>query len=101
MKVGFLVNIMLLLCFVCSQLLIWLIDGTLVNTLSELLNMQTTVFQRDPRWTQHQRRNDHQTCYGDEYTTSQHSSHNNDRWQHLVKSYNNMDRTAKGQKAQP
>lgn len=43
MKVGFLVNIMLLLCFVCSQLLIWLIDGTLVMSLAELLNMETAV----------------------------------------------------------
>ena len=49
MKVGFLVNIMLLLCFVFSQLLIWLIDGTLVLTLAELLNMQTTVFTRSSR----------------------------------------------------
>ena len=44
MKVGFVVNIMLLLCFVCSQLLIWLIDATLVMTLAELLNMQSNVF---------------------------------------------------------
>ncbi len=44
MKVGFVVNIMLLLCFVCSQLLIWLVDGTLVMTLAELLNMQSNVF---------------------------------------------------------
>lgn len=51
MKVGFLVNIMLLLCFICSQLLIWLIDGTLVTTLAELLNMQTSVFnKRESRW---------------------------------------------------
>ena len=56
MKVGFLVNIMLLLCFICSQLLIWLIDGTLVTTLAELLNMQTSVFnKRESRWA----RNEH------------------------------------------
>ena len=44
MKIGFLLNITLLLCFVCSQLLIWLIDGTLVRSMAELLNMQSDVF---------------------------------------------------------
>ena len=33
MKIGFLLNITLLLCFVCSYLLLWLIDGTLVRNL--------------------------------------------------------------------
>ena len=50
MKFGFLLNIMLLLCFVCSQLLIWLIDGTLVMTLAELLNMQSSVFTQQSSW---------------------------------------------------
>ena len=45
MKIGFLVNLTLLLCFVCSQLLLWLIDGTLVRCLAQLLNSQTQVLQ--------------------------------------------------------
>ena len=46
MKIGFLLNIVLLLCFVCSQILIWLLDGTLVNSLVQLLDKQSTVFRR-------------------------------------------------------
>ena len=38
MKIGFLLNIVLLLCFICSQALIWLLDGTLVHALTQLLD---------------------------------------------------------------
>ena len=48
MKIGFLLNIVLLLCFICSQVLIWLLDGTLVQGLAQLLDKQTTVFRRAP-----------------------------------------------------
>jgi hypothetical protein len=66
MKVGFLVNIMLLLCFICSQLLIWLIDGTLVNTLAQLLNVQASVFSRDSIAQTRRSNNYMLSCYGDE-----------------------------------
>jgi len=46
MKIGFLLNIVLLLCFICSQVLIWLLDGTLVHSLAQLLDKQSTVFRR-------------------------------------------------------
>lgn len=39
MKIGFLLNLTLLLCFLVTQLLIWLLDGTLIQTVAELLNM--------------------------------------------------------------
>ena len=48
MKIGFLLNIVLLLCFICSQVLIWLLDGTLVQGLAQLLDKQSTVFRRGP-----------------------------------------------------
>ena len=48
MKIGFLLNIVLLLCFICSQALIWLLDGTLVTGLVQLLDHQSTVFRRNP-----------------------------------------------------
>ena len=46
MKIGFLLNITLLLCYVCSQVLIWLLDGTLVNSFVQLLDKQSTVFRK-------------------------------------------------------
>ena len=46
MKIGFLLNIVLLLCFICSQALIWLLDGTLVTALVQLLDHQSTVFRK-------------------------------------------------------
>ena len=46
MKIGFLLNIVLLLCFICSQVLIWLLEGTLVQSLASLLDKQSTVFRR-------------------------------------------------------
>ena len=49
MKIGFLLNITLLLCFVSAQLLKWLIDGTLVHSLAQLLNTETTFFFKE--WT--------------------------------------------------
>ena len=48
MKIGFLLNIVLLLCFICSQSLIWLLDGTLFHSLAELLDKQSTVIRRGP-----------------------------------------------------
>ena len=48
MKIGFLLNIVLLLCFICSQVLIWLLDGTLVHSLAQLLDKQSTVFRNRP-----------------------------------------------------
>lgn len=54
MKVGFLINIMLLLFFFCTQFLIWLVDGTLVMTLLDLLDMESTVFTRSSAWNQYQ-----------------------------------------------
>ena len=47
MKIGFLLNITLLLCFVCSYLLLWLIDGTLVRNLAQLFDINSTVLQHD------------------------------------------------------
>ena len=47
MKIGFLLNITLLLCFISAQLLKWLIDGTLVHSLAQLLNTETTLFYRE------------------------------------------------------
>ena len=44
MKIGFLLNIVLLLCFACSQVLIWLLEGTLVQSLAQLLDKPSTVF---------------------------------------------------------
>lgn len=40
MKIGFLLNLTFLLCFLVTQLLVWLLDGTLVRTLAELLNIR-------------------------------------------------------------
>ena len=40
MKIGFLLNLTFLLCFIMTQLLIWLLDGTLVGTFAEFLNMR-------------------------------------------------------------
>ena len=48
MKIGFLLNITLLLCFLASQLLIWFIDGTLVRGLTQLLDMNSQVYQSRP-----------------------------------------------------
>ena len=45
MKIGFLVNLTLLLCFLFSQLLLWVLDGTLVRSLAQLLNSQPQLFQ--------------------------------------------------------
>ena len=39
MKIGFLLNLTFLLCFLVTQLLMWLLDGTLVHTIAELLNI--------------------------------------------------------------
>ncbi|TNV79179.1 hypothetical protein FGO68_gene15906 [Halteria grandinella] len=50
MKIGFLLNLTFLLCFIVTQLLIWLLDGTLVHTIAELLNIRpfsgTSIFER-------------------------------------------------------
>lgn len=46
MKVGFLLNLTFLLCFLVTQLLIWLLDGTLVRTFAELLNMKPFIFDK-------------------------------------------------------
>lgn len=46
MKIGFLLNVTFLLCFVVTQLLVWLIDGTLVKTFAELLNMKPFLFDK-------------------------------------------------------
>ncbi len=40
MKIGFLLNVTFLLCFLVTQMLIWLLDGTLLHTIAGLLNMQ-------------------------------------------------------------
>ena len=45
MKIGFLLNLTFLLCFIVTQLLIWLLDGTLVRTFAELLNMKPFIFE--------------------------------------------------------
>lgn len=42
MKIGFLLNLTFLLCFIITQLLIWLLDGTLIQTVAELLNIRPT-----------------------------------------------------------
>ncbi|CDW74034.1 UNKNOWN [Stylonychia lemnae] len=46
MKIGFLLNLTFLLCFIVTQLLIWLLDGTLVRTFAELLNMKPFIFEQ-------------------------------------------------------
>ena len=48
MKIGFLLNIMLLLCFAFSQVIIWLLEGTLVQSMAQLLDKPTTVLRRGP-----------------------------------------------------
>ena len=49
MKIGFLLNITLLLSFVCSQLMIWLLDGTLIKGLSQILYRPSyMMYQRNP-----------------------------------------------------
>ena len=40
MKIGFLLNLTFLLCFLVTQLLMWLLDGTLIHSLVELLNIK-------------------------------------------------------------
>jgi len=40
MKIGFLLNLTFLLCFIVTQLLIWLLDGTLIHTVAQLLNIR-------------------------------------------------------------
>eukprot|EP00347_Sterkiella_histriomuscorum_P016600 403352566 len=47
MKIGFLLNLTFLLCFIVTQLLIWLLDGTLVRTFAELLNMKPFIFDKE------------------------------------------------------
>ena len=47
MKIGFLLNMTFLLCFVLTQLLIWVLDGTIVRTFAELINMRPYVFDRN------------------------------------------------------
>ena len=44
MKIGFLLNLTFLLCFIVTQLLIWLLDGTLVHTFAELLDIKPLFF---------------------------------------------------------
>lgn len=43
MKVGFIVNLVLLMCFMSSQILIWLVDGTLVLTLNSVLSVRSAT----------------------------------------------------------
>jgi hypothetical protein len=49
MKIGFLLNVTFLLCFIVTQLLIWLLDGTLIRTMAELLNIRpfASIFERN------------------------------------------------------
>ena len=47
MKIGFLLNLTFLLCFIFTQILIWLLDGTLVRTFAELLNMKPYIFDKN------------------------------------------------------
>ena len=37
MKIGFLLNITFLLSFICSQIMLWLLDGTLIQGLFKML----------------------------------------------------------------
>ena len=46
MKIGFLLNLTFLLCFIVTQMLIWLLDGTLVHTFAELLNMKPFILDK-------------------------------------------------------
>lgn len=46
MKIGFLLNLTFLLCFIVTQVLIWLLDGTLIKTFAELLNMKPFLFDK-------------------------------------------------------
>ena len=39
-KLGFLMNLTFLLCIVVTQLLIWVVDGTLLKTIINLLNIR-------------------------------------------------------------
>ena len=39
-KLGFLMNLTFLLCIIITQLLIWVVDGTFLKTLLNLLNIR-------------------------------------------------------------
>jgi len=41
MKIGFLLNLTFLLCFMVTQLLMWILDGTLMHAMAELFNFRT------------------------------------------------------------
>ena len=41
MKIGFLLNLTFLLCFMVTQLLMWLLDGTLMQAMAELFNFRS------------------------------------------------------------
>ena len=47
MKIGFLLNITLLLCFACSYLLIMLIDGSLVRNVMSVLDGNAGLIESD------------------------------------------------------
>jgi len=47
MKIGFLLNITFLAGFLIAHILIWLLDGTLVKTLAQLLNMKPFTFDKE------------------------------------------------------
>ena len=40
MKIGFLLNLTFLLYFMITQLLMWLLDGTLMQSMGELFNIR-------------------------------------------------------------
>lgn len=46
MKIGFLLNLTFLICFIVTHLLIWLLDGTLLRTFAELLNMKPFILDK-------------------------------------------------------
>ncbi len=47
MKIGFLLNISFLVGFIMSHIMVWLLDGTLVKTLAQLLNIKPYSFDKE------------------------------------------------------
>ena len=47
MKIGFLLNLTLLLCLLITQVLIWLVDGTLMDVFAQLLQIRPFVIEQE------------------------------------------------------
>ncbi len=47
MKIGFWLNIMFVLVFIFTQMLIWVLDGTIVKQFAQLLNKKPSTFEKE------------------------------------------------------